>query len=265
LKLDKLLAGTLTLVLVAGLGSPAFGQVSTDPIQNGQVFTTSEANPEDIVYENGDAAQDGGYFINTNIVFFDFELTEDVAITDYHFVLGEFFADIDPLRPIQYIVRADNGGQPGDSPVELLGTGIATNVEIEQISDGEFGERWNVWFDFEEPIPLTANTKYWIAIQTGTLAAPADVLCNFSEPFGVGDDTWVWLDGDPNQAINNGQLDCWFQITAKDKVVGGELLPLDSTALMLAGLQSSAIWMLPILAGAAGAGAFYIKTRMNKD
>ncbi len=48
-------------------------------------------------------------------------------------------------------------------------------------------------------------------------------------------------------------------------IVGGELLPIDSTALMLAGLQSSAIWMLPILAGAAGIGAYYIKTRMNKD
>ena len=47
--------------------------------------------------------------------------------------------------------------------------------------------------------------------------------------------------------------------------IGGELLPIDSTALLLAGLQTSAIWMLPILAGAAGVGAFYIKTRMNKD
>jgi len=47
--------------------------------------------------------------------------------------------------------------------------------------------------------------------------------------------------------------------------VGGEFLPIDSTALVLAGLQSSAIWMLPVLAGAVGVGAFYIKTRMNKE
>jgi len=46
--------------------------------------------------------------------------------------------------------------------------------------------------------------------------------------------------------------------------VGGEFLPIDSTALMLAGLQSSAIWMLPVLAGAVGAGiaAFKIKKRI---
>jgi len=48
-------------------------------------------------------------------------------------------------------------------------------------------------------------------------------------------------------------------------VVGGEFLPIESTSLVLAGLQTSAIWMLPVLAVAAGAGAYYIKTRMNKD
>jgi len=47
--------------------------------------------------------------------------------------------------------------------------------------------------------------------------------------------------------------------------VGGIEIPIDSTALLLAGLQTSTIWMLPVLAGAAGAGAYYIKTRMNKD
>jgi len=43
--------------------------------------------------------------------------------------------------------------------------------------------------------------------------------------------------------------------------VDGELLPIDNTALLLAGLQTSAIWMLPILAGAAGAGIAAFKLR----
>jgi hypothetical protein len=46
-----------------------------------------------------------------------------------------------------------------------------------------------------------------------------------------------------------------------DGPVGGELLSIDSTALMLAGLQSSAIWMIPVLAGAAGAGFAAFKLR----
>ena len=46
-----------------------------------------------------------------------------------------------------------------------------------------------------------------------------------------------------------------------DKEVGGEILSIDSTVLMLAGIQSSAIWMLPVLAGAAGAGFAAFKLR----
>ncbi len=46
-----------------------------------------------------------------------------------------------------------------------------------------------------------------------------------------------------------------------DDVVGGEFLPINSTALLLAGLQSSAIWMLPVLAGAVGAGFAAFKLR----
>ena len=49
------------------------------------------------------------------------------------------------------------------------------------------------------------------------------------------------------------------------QVIGGELLPIDTTALLLAGIQSSTIWMLPALAGIAGAGAFFVRTRMNKE
>jgi len=56
-----------------------------------------------------------------------------------------------------------------------------------------------------------------------------------------------------------------IRITTLETVVGGEFLPIDSTALVLAGLQISAIWMLPVLAGVAGSafGILYIKSRRN--
>ena len=44
-------------------------------------------------------------------------------------------------------------------------------------------------------------------------------------------------------------------------LVAGELLSLDITALFLAGLSQSMVWMIPILASIAGVGAFYLKTR----
>jgi len=50
-------------------------------------------------------------------------------------------------------------------------------------------------------------------------------------------------------------------IEPEEPVVGGELLQIDNTALLLAGLSQNAIWMLPVLAGAAGAGIAALKLR----
>jgi hypothetical protein len=45
--------------------------------------------------------------------------------------------------------------------------------------------------------------------------------------------------------------------------VGGELLPISSTALFLAGINTIAVWMVPALAGIAGAGVYLVKFRRN--
>lgn len=50
-----------------------------------------------------------------------------------------------------------------------------------------------------------------------------------------------------------------------EREVGGSLLPIDNTALLLTGLQASALWMIPTLVGLAGAGFYLIKFRTNKD
>ena len=46
--------------------------------------------------------------------------------------------------------------------------------------------------------------------------------------------------------------------------VAGELLSLDNSALMIAGL-SSMIWIAPVVAGLAGAGLYLVKFRANRD
>ena len=43
--------------------------------------------------------------------------------------------------------------------------------------------------------------------------------------------------------------------------VAGELLPLDSSALMIAGLTSMSVWMIPTVVGLAGAGVYLVKFR----
>ena len=47
--------------------------------------------------------------------------------------------------------------------------------------------------------------------------------------------------------------------------VAGELLPLDNTALLLAGIQSMTVWMVPTVLGLAGAGVYLVKYRANRD
>jgi len=50
-----------------------------------------------------------------------------------------------------------------------------------------------------------------------------------------------------------------------DTPVAGELLSLDSSALVIAGLTGSAAWMIPAVAGIAGAGIYLVKLRANRD
>jgi hypothetical protein len=43
-------------------------------------------------------------------------------------------------------------------------------------------------------------------------------------------------------------------------IIGGQLLPIDTTVLLLAGAQSVSMWMIPVIAG-IGIGVFVIKRR----
>ena len=47
--------------------------------------------------------------------------------------------------------------------------------------------------------------------------------------------------------------------------VAGELLPIDSSALMIAGLTSMSVWMIPTVLGLAGVGIYLVKFRANKE
>jgi len=46
--------------------------------------------------------------------------------------------------------------------------------------------------------------------------------------------------------------------------VAGELLPLDSTALLIGGLTSMSVWMVPTVLGLAGVGVYLVKFRANR-
>jgi len=48
-----------------------------------------------------------------------------------------------------------------------------------------------------------------------------------------------------------------------EQQVAGELLPLDSSALMIAGLTSMTVWMVPTVLGLAGVGVYLVKFRKH--
>jgi len=51
------------------------------------------------------------------------------------------------------------------------------------------------------------------------------------------------------------------EIWINELLVAGELLPLDSTSLFLAGIQSMTVWMIPTVLGLAGVGVYLVKFR----
>jgi hypothetical protein len=62
--------------------------------------------------------------------------------------------------------------------------------------------------------------------------------------------------------INIGVTDFHFDLEV-DHAVAGEILPIDSTALFLAGMQSSALWLVPSLVGIAGVGFYLVRAKFN--
>jgi len=259
MKINSLLAATLAFVLVAGLGTPAFAQELTVPSSSAEP-NRPQTDETDVIFDGG-TSNFGTAFILDNPPFRfaeDFQLQEATTLRDVHVDVFQVF-DFD--AEFAYTVYADAGGLPGAE----IQSGNGVNEHREDIAGGLPGSDFRYWFDLDNPLPLGAGTTFWIEL-TVTNSPATFTIGWYSTDTAFGntfarsnDDGITWIH--PTSLFNNLNI----VLTGKDDVVGGALLPIDSTALVLAGLQTSAIWMLPVLAGAAGAGAYYIKTRMNKE
>ena len=65
--------------------------------------------------------------------------------------------------------------------------------------------------------------------------------------------------------VNGGTLEDIASTCNVSQTVAGELLPLDSTALLIGGLSSMSVFMIPAVAGLAGAAVYLVKFRANKE
>ena len=111
----------------------------------------------------------------------------------------------------------------------------------------------DIWLDTASPIPLTSGS-YWVGIDN--LAGNWQIIGEFNDgPLAASQDdglTWDVLTF----------ADLFLIITGNPfQQVAGELLPLDSSALMIAGLTSMSVWMVPTVLGLAGAGVYLVKFR----
>ena len=218
----RLLAGTLAIILVAGL-SPAFADESNTGVLDGPVASTLEEVPTD-----------GTWFamLWPNID----------AFTEAHPVISP---TADP--PYEF----DCGS--GSCWLSVTDAGIPVD-ELEV-------------FDNDSSIGTTSE------------ANDAGAPCGFSDPDACFENpdfsSGMFCLGPGEHSITMKAIRAdvgagagFFKVEIHDAnecgVVAGELLPVDNTALFLAGLSSSAVWMIPTLAGIAGAGVI-IRHKLSRN
>jgi hypothetical protein len=251
---QKLLAGTLALVLVAGMTSPAFA-ASTEHITNGDFETGTFAGWT--IVEVGE----GNWFINDGT-----------------------FDPPSPLDPIAPISGQFDAMSAQDEPsINILSepftvpTGISSaNVSWDDRIFNFAGVESNV---FEDP---NQEARVEILNSDGTTVLDTIWSTNPGDPdIQPGPnprsfDITTTLQGLEGQTVRlsfteeddvnyfNFIVDNISLTTDTDNPVAGELLSINTSALVIGGL-SSMMWMIPAVAGIAGAGIYFVKFRANRN
>jgi len=263
LKIDKLLAGTLALVLITGLGTPVFADPSVtgsgietpfEPLSNQPLKPSTDE--ENVIFDNGRA--DPIFFpcgSAAGVVFCadDFILDTDEILTDVHFD-GFDFLGTNVIPEFRYFIHADDNGLPG----ALIQGGDAVNEHKELIQ----GDTYRYWFDLDIPLALPGGTTFWLAIDIVDNAGFPEWVITENPIFG---NPVAFTQDGGNTWQSNPCCDMNFVLTGGDDVVGGEFLPIDSTALLLAGAQTNAVWIMSALAviGSVAFGALYLTSKKN--
>jgi len=276
MKFQKLLAGALALVLVAGLGTPVFAVMdeyaNTDEVPPASPLDTRQEtvfSPQSVnLLTNGDfeTGDFSGWtpFLTTNgvtdpnVALFDTD-GDTVATQSAQFMVGQVIFE-------GFSFTNFRGGGILQTITTVAGT-ITISADIasdltqrppKDTSGNEEGGQFKLFFDSVEVDSHNFGFILNGDIERSTLNAQINGVPAGSHEVKIEITRPALAPLELKQYIDN-------IVVEGDRLVGGEFLPIDSTALVLAGLQTSAIWMLPVLAVAVGVGAYYIKTRMNID
>ena len=272
MKIDKLLAGTLALVLVAGLGAPAFagnGCNTTDTLDNllgGNCIVVDDKTFDNFRNYNGGgfpaaAIQVTGVTVgNEKGLQFN---PQGLFVVDIPGGIGIVFdydviSSGDPISDNTMTLDLFSVSNPFNPPA------ATTRVVVEERVHSDVAQQNQIAF---KDVSADASGAQDLSEHVDYPSLHQMVSVNVDIGLILVDSIGICLQF-PGLCV--AQIDQFTQTFSQEPVpeppvVGGELLPIDSTALMLAGLQSSAIWMLPVLAGIAGTGFYLVKFRTNKE
>ncbi len=227
---NRLLALTLSLVFVAGLGTPAFAQANPDT-------GTSD------VAEAGDVKAAGA--VPTDGSWFEWSFRDNP--------IGAFGCfPADPGSPFGCIASTGTPTTFADTPPYTF-TCSSGGCWLKVTDAFNQGDQFDV-FDFGGPIGSTS-----VVAVTNNQCAPnnTDPVDCFADPnsssamflLGAGAHSISFL---PNTvAATNGAA--YFSVL-QHAAVGGEFSPMSTSALLLAGTQNMMAWMIPLVVAVAGFG-----------
>jgi hypothetical protein len=243
-------------MLIIGLAPSVFAQepeIYENTNQNSELFSILSHDNE--VYDNG-PPNAGGVEVESFVIADDFVLNARTIITDLHFQTFEFAGPVWD-ETIEYFIYDDAGGEPGN----LLTNGNGQNL----VKNNLGGTAYEYSIDLDTDIELDGGVTYWLAIHLAAnyddqLPDPDVFIAMTNQIDGntiqaaVGD--FVWF-----PSANNDMV---FILTGHppDTVVGGTLLDIDTTVLLLAGAQSFS-WMIPVVLSGIGIGLFLFRKSKN--
>jgi len=241
----KLLTVTLAIVLVAGLVTPASAE--------------NDANIDDSVQPAPLPAVSGPQVGEITIAFAPLAGPNGTPYTG-HIENGFVVTSISGTWQ-----EAFNVGNPIPSIFHLTSNGAQAGVNIEQQGGGNF-----------DLLSIDVGTG-------GGSSTTMDVSCTARNQGNVVGNALIQYSGNVFQTFgfdstfsNIDSVDCTASnfvtssvnldnFVVREPFVGGEFIPIDSTALLLAGAQTNAVWILSALAviGSVAFGALYLTTKRN--
>jgi len=238
----------MAIVLIAGLGTPAFAQSSNLSEFGGEGVPGDIVSATDVpnhIFDGGPPDQINANDMTVWVQAEDFVLANDEVLGDVHFWTGETGAWDGTL---QWFLFLDNAGQPAAAPF-AQGSGILIDKVLTGGTVAGLAPEFEYWMDLDTPVPLSAGVTYYLGLNLGS---PDGMIFWETTSAGFGSTGWESLGGTFDNWFDNGEDHAFFLTKPSVAVVGGELLPIDTSALLLAGAQMNAAWMIPVIVSGIG-------------